>query len=67
MGCACQNRKKRDLTYVRELALKQSILNEKDMQIYQIYLEPIGIIYDYEPINEFRVDIVEIVKYNKNN
>ena len=63
MTCACRQKKKKDLNYVRGQAERLSNINKEDVQIYHILLQPIGWIYDFEPINEDREKIVEIIKY----
>jgi hypothetical protein len=63
MACGCQTRKKRDLAYVRSLALKSVQIEQKDFQIYKLYLAPTGWIYDYEPVSPNRANVIEIVKY----
>lgn len=61
MGCLCRHKKKKDLVYVRSLAIKAAIVNEQDYQIYTLIMPPIGEIYDFEPINGSRTTIVEII------
>lgn len=63
MSCNCQNKSKNELSYIRSLAIKQSIINEEDIQIYQELVHPHGLIYNYEPINIMRNNIIEYVKY----
>ena len=63
MACGCQTKKKRDLVYVRSLALKFSQIEQKDVQIYKVLLGATGWIYDFEPINEHRPNVIEFIKY----
>lgn len=62
MSCSCKFEKSKDLAYIKELATKQSKLNQESIQIYRIYSEPIGYIYRYEPINKLRENIIEIIQ-----
>ena len=61
----CQLKKKRDLEYIRELANKFVSLQEESVQIYSEYNSIIkDTIYDFEPINSSRGNIIQIIKYN---
>jgi len=59
MGCRCHERKK-DLNWVRKLAIKFSTMNKLKVQIYQkegfdeIY-------YDFEPAGTQRNNIIEYI------
>lgn len=65
MACACIQRRKKSLTYVRSMAVRMSQIREEDMQIYSTIFHPYGQIYEFEPLNPDRKDIVEYVKYRK--
>jgi len=61
MGCNCLERRK-DIDVVRRNAKTFAKMNRQNMQIYQREIG-IGLIYDFEPVNDTRKDIVEIVQW----
>lgn len=63
MPCNCRQKKKKDLVYVKSQTIKSALINEIDYQIYTMVLQPIGQIYDFEPINETRTTVIEYIRY----
>lgn len=63
MSCLACRKKKKDLVYVRSLAIKLSLMNQVDVQIYTLNIPPIGQTYEFEPINPYRKTVVEYIYY----
>lgn len=63
MACACRQKNKQNLVYVRSMAVKLSIMSKADIQIYTINMPPTGQTYDCEPINTYRKTVIEYVYY----
>lgn len=60
MGCNCNKRK--DLVYARRLAKIFSDSTRQDVQIFT-YLSGNQRLYNFEPINNKRENIIEIIKW----
>lgn len=63
MGCLCRQKRKKDFAYIKSLAVKDSKINMRDLQIYKYDFPPLGEIYDFEPINPNRNTVVEYIRY----
>lgn len=71
MACGCP-RKRKNLDYVRELAINFAKVNNEEVQIYeekvydleneQILYNNEQILYNFEPLNETRENIIEYIK-----
>ncbi len=58
---ACNScKKKKDLSLIRNLAIKCSKINKQDIQIYKNING-----YNFEPINSKRINVIEIIKWVK--
>ena len=63
MACACQKKKRKDIIYVRSLAIKAAKINHEDIQIYIENDPVVGEIYNFGFIDE-RIDtVVEYIRY----
>jgi len=60
MGCRCKERRRR-LDIAIENAKRLAKLNNENVQIYS-YLENKEIMYNFEPINKERENIIEYIK-----
>ena len=60
MGCKCRERRK-SLSIVRKNAKLYAEISNEEIQIYS-YLENKEIMYNFEPINKERENIIEYIK-----
>ena len=63
MACGCQ-RKRKNLDYIRNLAVKYSKIQNESVQIYSEIVQDLEgeqLIYKFEPVNKERVNIIEII------
>ena len=60
MACKCKERRKR-LDIIRKNAKLYAEISNEDVQIYS-YLENKEIMYNFEPINKERENIIEYIK-----
>lgn len=63
MACNCQEKRK-SFNYIEMLAKRFSMIEEKDMQIYSKLNDKNEFIYDFEPINDNRENIVKTIIYS---
>lgn len=63
MSCNCQNAKKKDFDYIKNLAVLFSKTEKTDVQIYWYNALGVGKVYDFEPTNKTRLRIVEVIKF----
>jgi hypothetical protein len=63
MACNCQERKK-SFAYIEMLAIKFSMAEQKDIQIYSRLNYENKFIYDFEPIDDSRENIIKIIIYS---
>lgn len=62
MGCNC--RKRKSLVYIRNLAKTYSINTKQDIQIFE-YNVGNQKLYNFEPTNNHRENIIEIIKWQE--
>lgn len=60
MGCNC--RKRKSLEYIRNLAKIYSTNTKQDIQIFE-YKSGSQTLYNFEPVNNNRQNIIEIIKW----
>ena len=60
MTCNC--RKRKNLVYITELAKIYSINTKQDIQVFE-YKSGSQKLYNFEPVNNNRENIIEIIKW----
>lgn len=64
MACGCEGKKK-SLFYIEQMAKRFSMIEKNDVQIY-VCLDHNGeTIYDFEPINENRLEVIKVIEYSE--